>query len=113
MLLRKCQDECTHLVLVRLSLGDGLAIVGVPLGGALGEPFALAILHHIDTLEQDFSCIYFSYKVVLWLASYISFNVFSLWSYVVIGLQEGANGIAVTSGFWLLIIIISIIIHSC
>ena len=68
MLLRKCQDECTHLVLVRLSLSDGLAIVGVPLGGALGEPLALAILHHIDTLEQDFSCICISYKV------------FSLWS---------------------------------
>ena len=101
MLLRKCQDECSHLVLVRLSLGDGLAIVGVPLGGALGEPFTLAILHHIDTLEQDFSCICISYKVL------------SLWSYVVVGLQEGANGIAVTSGFWLLIIIISIIIHSC
>ena len=83
MLLRKCQDECSHLVLVRLSLGDGLAIVGVPLGGALGEPLALAILHHVDTLGQDFSCIYFSYKVVLWLWSYISFNMFSLWSYLV------------------------------
>ena len=39
-----------HLVLVGLGLGDGLAVVGVPLDRALGEALALAVLHHVDPL---------------------------------------------------------------
>ena len=43
-------SENTNLVLIRLRLGDGLAIVRIPLGWAVGEALALAILHHVHAL---------------------------------------------------------------
>ena len=43
-------SENTNLVLIRLRLGDGLAIVRIPLGWAVGEALALAILHHVHSL---------------------------------------------------------------
>ena len=90
-------SENTNLVLIRLCLGDGLAIVRIPLSWAVGETLALAVLHHVHALSANcyfliiifFSWYIFSSALALAILHHVhalwtfwgSFNVF--WAYLI------------------------------